>query len=194
MLRACPSGERVIVAKENAYEASYSHMVGGSTPEIIAADTVSSMFRVLFGATVPVRHDRAVIVEPQLWTPEPFPPTPTLADEGVDLVLKTLDAGGPVLWSMPHGSPAFMLAQRVWSTLPALTPEQAAEVTAIHSAMGILPEDGVVRRRPFRFVDPDTFMAGVLGGGWPCRPGDVSLAHHGVVLHFDGECCTLKTG
>jgi magnesium chelatase family protein len=66
--------------------------------------------------------------------------------------------------------------------LPPLAPEEALEVTRIWSASGLA--SGLVRRRPFRAPHHGTSPAGLVGGGAPLRPGEVTLAHHGV-LYLD---------
>lgn len=81
------------------------------------------------------------------------------------------------------GSGKTMLARRMPTILPALTEGEALEVTAIHSVAGMLsPGDPLVSARPFRAPHHTISDAGLLGGGNPPRPGEVSLAHHGVLF------------
>jgi magnesium chelatase family protein len=76
-----------------------------------------------------------------------------------------------------------MLARRLPSILPALTAEETLEVTAIHSVAGLLPDSGAcVSARPFRAPHHSISSAGLVGGGGAPRPGEVSLAHHGVLF------------
>jgi len=86
----------------------------------------------------------------------------------------------------PPGAGKTMLARRLAGLLPALSFEEALEVTRIHGAVGLLrEEDGRVRLsrgRPFRAPHHSASRAGLLGGGSPPRPGEVSLAHRGVLL------------
>jgi magnesium chelatase family protein len=83
----------------------------------------------------------------------------------------------------PPGSGKTMLARRMPSILPALTPAESLEVTAVHSVAGMLdPTLGAVTRRPFRAPHHSVSMAGLVGGGSAPRPGEVSLAHHGVLF------------
>jgi magnesium chelatase family protein len=76
-----------------------------------------------------------------------------------------------------------MLARRLPSILPALTEEEALEVTAVHSVAGLLPASGAcVTSRPFRAPHHSISSAGLVGGGGSPRPGEVSLAHNGVLF------------
>ena len=83
----------------------------------------------------------------------------------------------------PPGAGKTMLARRLPTILPALTNGEALEVTAIHSVAGMLdPACGAVTRRPFRAPHHSISTAGLVGGGSSPRPGEVSLAHHGVLF------------
>jgi magnesium chelatase family protein len=76
-----------------------------------------------------------------------------------------------------------MLAMRLPTVLPAMGPEEALETTKIHSVAGRLPEGkGMVVLRPFRAPHHTVSDAGLIGGGRYPRPGEVSLAHHGVLF------------
>ncbi len=76
-----------------------------------------------------------------------------------------------------------MLARRMPSILPPLGASESLEVTAIHSVAGMLGSGrGLVRARPFRAPHHSTSEAGLIGGGDVPRPGEVSLAHHGVLF------------
>jgi len=83
----------------------------------------------------------------------------------------------------PPGAGKTMLARRLPSILPALTEEEALEVTAIHSVAGLLQGSGAcVASRPFRAPHHSISSAGLVGGGGSPRPGEVSLAHNGVLF------------
>ena len=98
--------------------------------------------------------------------------------------LEIAAAGGHnVIMVGPPGAGKTMLARRLPSILPALSEAEALDVTAIHSVAGALaPGDPRVAARPFRAPHHTISDAGLIGGGNPPRPGEVSLAHHGILF------------
>jgi len=83
----------------------------------------------------------------------------------------------------PPGSGKTMLARRLPSILPALSQEEALELTKIYSIAGQLPPGAsLLHQRPFRSPHHTTTKAGLIGGGAYPRPGEVTLAHHGVLF------------
>lgn len=98
--------------------------------------------------------------------------------------LEIAAAGGHnVLLIGPPGSGKTMLAQRLPSILPALNQQEAIETTRVHSVAGTL-KDGrsLITTRPFRAPHHNISEAGLIGGGTYPKPGEVSLAHHGVLF------------
>lgn len=87
-----------------------------------------------------------------------------------------------LLMSGPPGSGKSLLARRLPGILPPLSPQEALAVSMIHSLAGTLPEGGLMRIRPFRDPHHSASMAALVGGGFQVRPGEVSLAHMGVLF------------
>lgn len=112
---------------------------------------------------------------------------PDLADirgqESAKRALEVVAAGGHNLLMIgPPGSGKSMLAQRLPSILPPLSAAELLEVSMIHSVAGQLSGGKLSDRRPFRSPHHSATMASLIGGGLRAKPGEVSLAHHGVLF------------
>jgi magnesium chelatase family protein len=98
-------------------------------------------------------------------------------------LIVSASAGHNVMMIGPPGTGKTMLAQRLPTILPPLTPAESLETTRIYSATGRLPSDEpLLCTRPFRSPHHTISDAGMVGGGNPPAPGEISLAHHGVLF------------
>jgi magnesium chelatase family protein len=185
-LRDCPgalavaegarrSGLRhLIVPRARAREAA---LVDGL--EVVGVETLREAAEILMGAPPPPL--------PPVTSRPPAPGIePDLADvrgqRAAVLALEIAAAGGHnLLLEGPPGTGKTMLARRVPSILPAMTRAQAIEVTRIHSVAG-LPADALLSARPFRAPHHTISPSGLVGGGAAPRPGEATLAHHGVLF------------
>src|SRR3954468_1875654 len=118
----------------------------------------------------------------------PALPAPDLGDVRGQLLsrraLEIAAAGGHNLLLVgPPGAGKTMMARRVSGILPPLSFDEALEVTAVHSVVGLLRAgEGLLTDRPFRAPHHTISNAALIGGGSQPRPGEVSLAHHGVLF------------
>ena len=103
--------------------------------------------------------------------------------ESAKRALEIAAAGGHnLLLNGPPGAGKSMLASRLPSILPKLTPRELLEVSLIHSIAGNLAGGALTDQRPFRAPHHSASMAALVGGGTRARPGEISLAHHGVLF------------
>jgi magnesium chelatase family protein len=103
--------------------------------------------------------------------------------ENAKRALEIAAAGGHnLIYLGPPGSGKSMLAQRLPGLLPPLTPAELLETSLVHSIAGLIARGALTRARPFRAPHHSASMAALTGGGLRARPGEVSLAHNGVLF------------
>jgi magnesium chelatase family protein len=179
-----------IVAAEAARRAGLTRLLcaAESAPEAALAGVEA----------IPVRHlvEAAAYLRGR-FEPEPVeeaaarraaPPPPDLGDvRGQERARRALEIAAAgrhnLLLGGPPGTGKTMLARRLPGILPPLSRDEALEVTRIHSVAGVLPAgQPLVEHPPFRAPHHTASTAAVVGGGQGPRPGEASLAHHGVLL------------
>ncbi len=168
-------GKGLICPSESGSEAAWA----GSQIDILAPRSLIALANHFRGTQVLTRPDPAIRA--------PAANLPDLVDikgqESARRALEVAAAGGHNLLMVgPAGSGKSMLAARLPSILPPLSPAELLEVSMIHSVAGQLSGGKLSDRRPYRSPHHSATMAALIGGGLRSRPGEASLAHHGVLF------------
>ncbi len=164
----------LICPEEQGCEATWSGL-----KEIIAANSLLALINHFKG--------KQQIPYPQTQTkikPKEYPDISEIkGQETAKKALEIAAAGGHnMLMVGPPGAGKSMLAQRLPGILPPLTPEEALETSMIHSVAGLLKDGNICFERPFRSPHHNASTPALVGGGRKAEPGEISLAHNGILF------------
>ncbi len=172
-------------ANENSRNLICPYECGGEAAwagdlDILAPKGLLQLINHIKGTQVMSRPDAALHAQEDSHIPDL---SEVRGQETAKRALEIAAAGGHNLLMIgPPGSGKSMLASCLPGILPPLSAREALEVSMIHSMAGILPEDGLLKHRPFRNPHHSASLPALIGGGQKVRPGEISLAHNGVLF------------
>ncbi len=169
--------EEIYVPAENAAEATLAR-----GPAIYPVKSLQQLLGALSGESEPIEEeiiwmpDRKKIIQPDF--------KDVMGQYHAKRALEIAAAGSHnILLIGPPGSGKSMLAKRMPSIMPDMTWQESLEATQIYSVLGMLtPDSPMILQRPFRSPHHTTSNAGLVGGGSNPRPGEISMAHQGVLF------------
>lgn len=176
----------IILPKTNALEAalsSFSENKTGNELKIIGVENLKGVIGYLTG--------KMKILPARMEGVKDFEKTDYELDlawiKGQELAKRALEIAATgshnLLMLGPPGAGKSLLAKAICSILPELSPEETLELTKIYSIAGLLPDDSpLVIKRPFRSPHHSSSEIALIGGGNPPRPGEITLAHRGVLF------------
>ncbi|MCG8622242.1 MAG: YifB family Mg chelatase-like AAA ATPase [Proteobacteria bacterium] len=195
-ITAANRGMGIICPEDNGAEVAWA----GEMP-IIAAPNLVALINHLQGTQV--------LATPEAQVEKVTDHLPDMQDlVGQEMPRRALEitavGGHNLLMVGPPGSGKSMLAARLPALLPSMLPRESLEVTMLHSIAGKLNKGGLIVNRPFRDPHHSASIAALVGGGKKARPGEVSLAHGGVLFldelaewpahHLDSLRQTIESG
>ncbi len=165
----------LIVPNENVEEASLVEGV-----RVVGIEHLAQLKLIADGSFKPSARSNGRCLQPKK-TDEDL--ADVRGNEGAKRAMELTAAGGHNLLMIgPPGSGKTMLARRLPGIMPPLSQEEAVDATRIHSVAGTLGDRSLIEQRPFRAPHHSISSVGLVGGGDPVRPGEISLSHNGVLF------------